>query len=211
MAPPIIHGPSFSTYVRTARLALEEKGVGYELSEFNFIQGMPQEHMARHPFGKVPSFEHDGFTLYETAAVTRYVDEAFSGPKLQPEDVRLRARMTQIIGIIDSYTYGPIVNKLVIQRLIAPMVGGTTDEAVIEEALPAVTRALEVLEGFVGERNFLAGDRLSLADLHLAPIFAYLTMTQDAELLLQDKPSLRRWWTGMSGRASIASTAPQFG
>jgi glutathione S-transferase len=211
MAAPIVHGPGFSTYVRTARLALEEKGVGYELREFNFLKGMPQEHLARHPFGKVPSFEHDGFSLYETAAITRYIDEAFSGPKLQPGDVRLRARMAQIIGVLDSYTYGPMVNKVVIQRLVVPMVGGTADENIIEENMPAVRRTTEVLEGFIGEGDFLAGDQLSLADLHLAPMFAYFAMTPEAGRLLEERPRLRRWWAAMSGRASVTATQPQFG
>jgi glutathione S-transferase len=49
--------------------------------------------MARHRFGKIPAFEHAGFRLYETGAITRYVDEAFPGPRLQPDDPRDRARM----------------------------------------------------------------------------------------------------------------------
>lgn len=211
MGAPIVHGPGFSTYVRSARLTLEEKGVGYELREFNFLKGMPQEHLARHPFGKVPSFEHDGFALYETAAITRYIDEAFSGPKLQPDDVRLRARMAQIIGILDSYIYAPMVNKVVIQRLVVPMVGGTADEAVVEENMPAVRRALEVIEDFIGENDYLVGDQLTLADLHLLPMFAYFTMTPEAGPILDERPRLRRWWAGLSGRHSMQATQPQFG
>ena len=210
MAAPIVHGPGFSTYVRTTRLALEEKGVGYQLHEFNFLGGMPQEHLARHPFGKVPSFEHDGFALYETGAITRYIDEAFSGPKLQPDDVRLRARMTQIIGVLDSYTYGPMVNKVVIQRLIVPMVGGTPDESIVEENMPAVRRVMEVLEGFIGERDYLVGDQLTLADLHLAPMFAYFTMTSDSGAILEERPRLRRWWGAMATRHSMEVTQPKF-
>ena len=42
MADPIVYGPGYSSYVRTVRLALEEKGVAYRLEEFDFIQsGMP--------------------------------------------------------------------------------------------------------------------------------------------------------------------------
>ena len=137
MGKPIIHGPAYSTYVRTTRMTLEEKGVVYDLREFDFMQGMPEEDLKRHPFGKVPAFEHDGFMLYETAAIARYVDEAFDGPALQPADVRARARMAQIVGILDSYTYGPVVGQIVIQRLVVPMMNGTPDEAAITAALPA--------------------------------------------------------------------------
>ena len=73
------------TYVedvaRGCRLAMEEKGVDYDLIDVDILQGMPPEQFKRHPFGKVPAFEHDGMALYETCAVERYVDEAFDGPE----------------------------------------------------------------------------------------------------------------------------------
>jgi glutathione S-transferase len=211
MADPILYGPGYSTYTRAARLTLEEKGVGYQHVEVDFMQGMPEEQRARQPFGKVPAFTHDGFQLYETCAIERYVDEAFPGPALQPADARQRARMTQIISILDSYTYGPTVGQLVIQRLVAPLLGGTPDEAAIEAALPAVRHCMGTLEQLLGDQAFLAGDGLSLADLHLAPIFAYFTATRESVPILEDKPRLHRWWETIRGRESLAKTEPKLG
>ena len=211
MGTPIVHGPGYSTYVRTTRMTLEEKGVAYDLQEFDFMQGMPEEHLKRHPFGKVPAFEHDGFMLHETAAITRYVDEAFDGPALQPADVRARARMAQIIGIIDNYAYGPVVGQIVIQRLVVPMMNGPPDEAAIEAALPAARKAMEVLDGLIGDQPFVAGNTLSLADLHLAPILAYFSATPEGETVLADTPNLRRWFDAISARPTFAGTAPQLG
>ncbi len=211
MADPILHGPDDSTYVRTARLVLAEKGVSYELNHVDFLQGgMPAEQLARQPFAKVPAFEHDGFQLYECFAIARYVDEAFRGPRLQPDEPHERARMTQIFGIIDSYTYGPTVGQLVIQRLVVPMMGGEPDEAAITAALPAVETAMSVLEGLLGQNSHLAGPDLSLADLHLAPIFAYFTGTPESGPILENKPGLRRWWDAVSVRDSMTKTAPKF-
>ena len=159
----------------------------------------------------VPAFEHDGFMLHETAAITRYVDEAFDGPALQPADVRARARMAQIIGIIDNYAYGPVVGQIVIQRLVVPMMNGTPDEAAIEAALPAARKAMEVLDGLIGDQPFVAGNTLSLADLHLAPILAYFSATPEGETVLADTPNLRRWFDAISARPTFAGTAPQLG
>src|SRR5436309_4013186 len=124
----IVHGPNFSTYVRTARLALEEKGAAYELREVAMLEGAHKqpEHLPRHPFGRIPAFEHDGFALYETAAITRYVDEAFDGPALQPADARGRARLTQIIGILDAYAYRPLVWDIYVERVSKPATGSPT-------------------------------------------------------------------------------------
>jgi glutathione S-transferase len=108
---PTVFGAPYSVYVRSVRLTLEEKAIDYDLVPVDiFAAGdPPAEHLARHPFGKIPAFEHDGFRLYEAEAITRYIDEAFAGVPLQPADVRRRARMTQVISILDSYAYRTLV------------------------------------------------------------------------------------------------------
>jgi glutathione S-transferase len=211
MADPVIHGPAFSTYARTARLALEEKSVPYRLQEVAMDAWRSPEHLKRQPFGKVPAFEHDGFALYETGAITRYVDRAFPGPSLQPSDVRQLARMDQVISVIDSYAYPALIGKLVIQRLVVPMMGQQPDEAVIAEALPAGRTALAELERLLGAGPWFCGDRVSLADLALAPIFAYVEMTPEGKGLLEPHAALRAWWDRMRARDSMAKTQQSFG
>jgi glutathione S-transferase len=114
MAKPIVYGPVYSTFTRTARLALEEKGVDYDLVEVDLLAGATKtpEHLARHPFAKVPAFEHDGFALYETDAIARYVNEVFPGPDLVPADSRSRARMAQAISIISGYAYPCMITQI---------------------------------------------------------------------------------------------------
>ncbi len=212
MAKPTLYGPGYSTYARAARLALAEKGVDYDLVEIDFIAGgMPDEHLARHPFAKVPALEHDGLMLYETAAIERYIDEAFDGPSLQPSDPAARARMTQIISLLDSYTYPCTVSALVIQRLVQPLLGGTADESIVEAALPEVDKSMAELERLLGDQEYLTGSALSLADLHLAPIFAYFIATPESKGILENKPSLDAWWQRMEPRESMTKTQPQLG
>ena len=211
MTNPILYGPQFSTYVRSARLALAEKGVAYDLEEIDMFAGAHKDaaHLARHPFGKVPVFEHEGFILYETCAILRYVDEAFQGPRLQPGDPGGRARMTQIISVIDCYAYRPMIPGIVIPRFVAARSKKKPDEAAIDAAVPEAAEALTVLESlFVGE--FLAGKALSLADLHLAPIHDYFRQTPEGESLLSGAPKLSRWWSTMSRRPSMQETTPSF-
>jgi glutathione S-transferase len=212
MAKPILYGPGYSTYTRAARLAMEEKGVDYDLVEVDFIGGgFGDEYLARQPFAKVPAFEHDGLKLYETPAIERYIDEAFDGPALQPSTPAQRARMTQIISIIDSYTYPRTVGDLVIQRLVRPILGAEADESIIEAALPEVDKSMSVLEELLGDHEYLAGNALSLADLHLAPVFAYFVDTPESKGILEDKPGLGAWWERIGSRESMAKTKPQLG
>jgi len=212
MSKPTLFSPAYSTYCRSARLALEEKGVDYDLVEVDFLQGpMPAEQIERQPFAKVPAFEHDGFKLYEVTAIGRYVDEAFDGPSLQPSDVQARARMNQIISILDNYTYPCTVTQLVIQRLVMPMLGNQPDEAAIAAALPEIDKCMSTIAELRGNNTFLAGNQLSLADLHFAPIYDYFQGTPESEAILKKNPGLVDWWNEMSGRASIQNTPPMPG
>jgi glutathione S-transferase len=214
MAAPVVYGPAYSTYTRTARLALEEKGVDYKLEEVDILQGAGQApaHLARQPFGKVPAFEHDGFKLYETGAISRYIDEVFPGPKLQPADPKRRARMMQFISVSDSYTYPNCIGKVVWQRAVVPLLGGTPDDKIVSEAMPMVEKIVAALEALVdGTGPFLCGPEISLADLHLAPVMAYLSGSPEGKKLLSGAPRLNRWWQSISTRPSVVKTQPKLG
>ena len=213
MAKPIIYGPSYSTYARTVRLALEEKGADYDLVEVDLLKGANQtpEHLARQPFGKVPAFEHDGFALYETDAITRYINDMFAGADLVPADARSRARMTQAINVISGYGYPSLITAIFFQRALMPMLGNPTDEEAIAAALPKAETSLKALEQLLDGHRYLAGDQLSLADLLLIPIYDYIRQTPEGEKLLQATPNLRRWWDEVRTRPSVDKTKPQLG
>ena len=213
MASPIVYGPNFSTYVRATRLTLVEKPAPYQLSEIAFMQGAHKqdEFLKRNPFGKVPAFEHDGLKLYETSAIIRYIDRAFGGAKLQPADTKQLAKVDQVISIVDSFAYGCIIGKLVWQRIVTPMTGGTPDEAVVKEALPLIRTCLSEFDRILGDTPWFGGASISLADLHLAPVMAYMTNTPESQELMKPHVKLSRWWEHMSARDSMAKTQPKFG
>lgn len=213
MGEPVVYGPGYSTYARSLRLALEEKGAAYHLEEVDIFSGAHQAdaYRARCPFAKVPSFEHDGFKIYETDPTMRYIDEAFEGPGLQPEGARDRARMGQVMGIVDSYAYGPMVGQIFIQRAVMPLMGNEADEAAIEAAVPQAKVAVEALESLLGDSAYFAGDRLSLADLHVLPVIDYFSQTPEGQAAMADAPNLSRWLETMQARPSVAKTRPSLG
>jgi glutathione S-transferase len=206
MANPTLHGPSYSTYARTVRLALEEKGVPYTLKEIDIMKGArTPEHLALHPWGKVPAFDHDGFKIFETEAITRYVDETFGGAKLQPASAKDRARMTQAISILDSYGYPSMISKVAIERMFSPK----ANEKAISEAMPDVNRTMDALENLIGENTFLIGENISLADLHAVPIFEYFSQTPEGKAAMAKRPKVAAWWNRIKDRPTVAKTRPQ--
>jgi glutathione S-transferase len=208
MARPIVYGPAGSTYVWSARLALAEKGVAHDLVELNFQEMKAPEHLARHPFGKVPAFEHDGFALYETQAIMRYVDEAFPSAPLQPIDLHQFSRMNQIMGIVDAYGWDCMASGIAFQRLVAPRFGFPVDEEKVARSLPRAKICLAEVERIQGDDEFLAGERVSLADLMAAPIVAYLGKTPEGPGLLEPHVKLRAWAGRIEGRQSFQVTKP---
>jgi glutathione S-transferase len=211
--PVVLYGPAYSTYTRTARLALEEKGVAYDLREVDTLAGEGQtaEHLARHPWGKVPVLEHDGFSLYETAAIARYVDEAFPGPALMPSDAKRRARVAQVCSVLDHYGWSPMVITIFVQRVVVPMRGGKPDQGAIDDAMPRAERALAAVEGLMDGEEFLIGGAVSLADLHLVPVLDYFARTEDGRAALGHHPRLSAWWSRMEQRPTVTRTRPSLG
>jgi glutathione S-transferase len=205
---PILFGAAYSVYVRAARLALAEKGVAYRLIEIDIFAegGPPADYAGRQPFGRIPAFEHDGFRLYESGAITRYVDETFPGPPLQPEDTRGRARVNQVLSILDSYAYRPLVWDIFVERVRAPRQGRAPDEARIAAALPKAETCLAALGELMGEGPWLAGPKLTLADLHAAPMFAYVVLAPEGAALLGGHVRIGQWWEKMAARKSMAAT-----
>jgi glutathione S-transferase len=205
---PVLFGAPYSVYVRIVRLVLAEKAVPYRLEEVDVFApgGAPQGYLGRHPFGRIPAFEHDGFRLYETGAISRYVDAVFAGPALQPAEPRRRARMDQIIGILDSYAYRTLVWDIFVERVRAPAQGRPADEARIAAALPKAATCLAALEDLMAGAPFLAGPAPTLADLHAAPIFAYFRMAAEGADLLARHAGLDAWWQRIAARPSMAAT-----
>lgn len=205
----VLHGYHLSVYLRIARLALEEKGLSYDRVEVNpFSSDRPVAYLELHPFGRVPVLVHDGFALYETGAITRYVDRAFPGPALQPTTPQALARMDQIIGVIDAYAYWPLVRQVFAQRIARPRQGIAPDEAEVAQGLAAAPQALGALERLTSDKLFLLGETLSLADLHLAPMIAYFVEAPEGAALLPRYPRLAGWWERWSSRRSLVATTP---
>ena len=208
MARPIVYGPAGSTYVWSTRLALAEKGVAHELVEIGFDEHRQEPHLARHPFAKVPAFEHDGFALYETQAILRYIDEGFPVAPLQPTDLHQFTRMSQLMGIVDAYAYPSIVGGILFNRILAPRLGLPVDETAVAAALPRARLCLAEIARLMGEQPYLVGERVSLADLMVIPLLYYFSRLPEGEAAIAEQPSLRPWIARMEGRQSFQVTKP---
>ncbi|MHA6643341.1 glutathione S-transferase family protein [Mesorhizobium sp. A623] len=207
MSKPVVFGADYSVYVRIVRLALEQKGVGYDLVPVDVFaaDGPPGWYLEIHPFGRIPAFEHDGLKFFETSAVSHYVDEAFAGPALQPSSARDRAVMNQIIGLLDAYAYRAMVWDVAVERLEKPK----PDEALIAAGLRTAATVLKVLSQLKRPGSWLLGDHVTLADLHAGPIIGYFLKAPEGRALVAEHPAITDWWQRLSELPTYAATEPK--
>ena len=210
MAEMTLWGFDGSTYVRTVKMVLAEKDFSdYEQVPVNVLAGEPRqpEHLARHPFGKVPVLDHDGMRILETDAIVRYLNDILPGKSLVPATPKARARMDMTIGLIDSYGYGALVT-VAGYHLFPEFIGGQNEDA-RRQGIETGRKVLQIAMQTRGDDEFIAGD-LSLADLYLAPILFYVGLTPDKDAVF-DIQGLAPWWARMEALPSYKATEPDLG
>jgi len=186
---------------------LEEKGAFYRLAPVAPGTLRSPEHLALHPFGRVPVLEHDGFRLYETQAILRYLDRVLPTPALTPSDPGRAARMDQVMNVNDWYLFQGVGNVIIFHRVVGPRVMGLMpDEAAIEAAMPKAHAVFNELAQLLGEQRWFAGDAISLADLMIAPAVEFFTATPEWSVLGAPHANLVAWLARMQERPSMKAT-----
>lgn len=202
-----VHGAAYSVYSRILRLGLVEKSIAHDWVETDVFHD-PSARAAqatRHPFSKIPSMNHDGFALYETRACLSYLEQDAFGPvRLWPADPMIRARAEQIAGIVDAYAYQALIWGVFVQRR-----EDEADPDLLAEGLEKAGPILAALDALAVESTdeaYMAGAAPSIADIYLAPVFAYFTLTPDAAPLLAGCARLKTWWGAWRDRPSMRAT-----
>ena len=200
-----LYGFAPSVYVRSVRLALEEKGLPYRLHEVDPFQdgGPPDWYRAMQPFGKIPTLRDGAFELYECDAILRYLEAAYPEHPLTPSDPRGVGRMTQAMRIMDAYGYPAMVWTVFIVHSRDHAQGRLP----MEQGLAQSLLVLETLDRLMPEgAAFLAGDAVTLADTHAMPMMVYFAETGPGRELLAGMPRIEAWLERMRQRPSAVAT-----
>ena len=207
MSDFVLHFIPGSPFGRSVLIALEEKGAPWRLTPLGMGEHKRDAYLALNPFGRMPLMQHDGFSLYETQAILRYLDRVLPESSLTPSDPKAAARMDQVMNINDWYLFQGVNSVISFQRLIGPkLLGLTADEAVIEAAMPKAHTVVAELSRLLADQPYFAGSRLSLADIHVLPQLDMLAMTPEWAALSEGRANLALWLERMRIRPSVAST-----
>ncbi|CAB4439690.1 unnamed protein product [Rhizophagus irregularis] len=199
-----VFGHTASTYSLVVLHVLKELGLSYELiqpSGFEEIKS-PEYLATKHPFGRIPSLNDDGFHIYEARAIARYLINKYQGTKtstvLIPSDVQKTALVEQFISVETSYYTQPL-SKLVIQLVFRKRCGNEPDLKIVNEAREELDKTLDVYEKLLEGKDYLTGE-FSLADLlHIPYTFFAINVAGEGDLW-NKRPNVSRWWKNISER-----------
>ncbi|MEQ1501833.1 MAG: glutathione S-transferase C-terminal domain-containing protein [Myxococcota bacterium] len=203
-----LYGHPWSINTRKALVVLAEKGHEAELVYVDIPHGGQRlpEHVARHPFGKLPVLDDGDFRVYETAAVLQYLDALLPGPSLAPSDARARARALQWDRVQQSY-FEPHAHPLIVHAQFSRVLGFPGDPAIIDAGRAAMQPALDVIDRHLRTAAYLTGDDFGLADVTWMPYLDYLTAIGEGEAVAGGRPGLAAWWDRISRRPSWQAVA----
>src|SRR6185295_11625331 len=197
-----LHYSPLSTFSQRVRIALLEKRIPAELVEVD-LPGRAQfqpDYLAKNPYGRVPAIDEDGWGLYESTAILEYLEATRPSPPLVPADARGRARVAMHMKLCDLELAGPARTILVPKRflprerwILEPM----------EKARGKIEKHLAILEPEIQGREFLAGERFTLADVCYAPFLQFLPI-----LDVTPGPAVRSWAARLVERPSVRETRP---
>ncbi len=179
-----LFGHPMSMCTRRVLAILHAKEAAFDLVMVDTRAGEQKQlaHLARQPFGLVPALEHDGFMLYESRAICRYLDEVLPGQRLTPTAPRERALMEQWLSV-ETSNFSPPAGNIIVEALFKRLRGGQPDQAIIEASKVKVAECVAVMEAQLQRTAFIAGDALTLADISFLPVMDYLYAGQQGDVI----------------------------
>lgn len=194
----ILYGADLSGPSNKVRFVANYIGETYEYRRVRLREGETRtpEFLRLHPAGKIPVLEDNGFTLFESNAIIRYLAEKHQS-EIYPAALQERAIVNQWLDFVTQQVEDG-ARRIIFNRVFAPMIPLPVKETVLQEGEALLNRFLPIVENRLVQGPFLAGSALSLAD------FALLSALDPAEAAGIDLSSyghLQKWRKGLSSKA----------
>ncbi len=162
-----IFGADLSSPANKVRFVANYLNLKYEYIRVKLREGEQRspEFLKVNPAGKVPAINDQGFCLFESGAIIKYLAERENSP-IYPKGLKERSVVDQWIDFINLHVLLG-VSKVTYNRLFAKMRGEEVDERSIKDGLAFLSRNLPVVDQAIGSNKFFLGKQISLIDFTL--------------------------------------------
>ncbi|RXW14246.1 hypothetical protein EST38_g11606 [Candolleomyces aberdarensis] len=198
--------PQSTASLRVAQV-LHEKNVPFEFHPID-LRAKEQKNPAfleKNPFGQVPYIDDDGFVLYESRAIGRYIALKYANqgtPNLVPPQSDLKATALFEQAASNEFANFEVhAAKIAYEKLFKVRLGLETNEEVVEGAIQQLNVKLDVYEGILGKQAYLSGDSVTVADLYHIP-FGSRLYRAGLGSLIDSRPNVSRWFNSLLQRPS---------
>ncbi|KAH8825071.1 glutathione S-transferase [Flagelloscypha sp. PMI_526] len=201
-----LYGYPHSITTKRVAVVLYEKKVPFELHIVDLAKG---EHKSEgyakiQPWGQVPYIDDDGFILYESRAIARYIVEKYAaqGTPLQPPlESNFTARgLFEQVASAEVANFDAFAGPLVVEIFYKPMRGVPADDKEVKKKIEKLSETLQVYDGILAKQRYLNGESISMIDLFHLPCGAIL-MQVKPDIFSKHK-NVIRWWEEISSRES---------
>jgi glutathione S-transferase len=220
-----LYGARGSTNTDRVRLTLAEGGfTDYEFVSLNLQKGeqkvrdsrptiqliyqangfiQSKDHLNRHSWGKIPCITSaNGFALYESRAICKYLATKYSFPLLPPStDLEASAHFDQAASVETLYFAGP-AGTIAFEKVAKRFIGLPADETAVSNALKAVESFFDVADHLLQRRGYMAGDEFTLVDIYYIPLIQRLFACGYGDVVAS-REAVSAWWTRCINRPAI--------
>ncbi len=188
-------GRASSANVQKVLWLCDEIGLAYEREDAGLHYGRTRDadYIAMNPNSTVPTIIDDGFVLWESNSIVRYLCNKHKSD-LYPNDIKERALAERWMDW-QLAVYGPAMAP-VFQGLIRTKPENRNMEA-IKAGRDRWSKAVAILDRYLGETEYLAGPRFTIGDIPCG-IMTYRWFALDIER--EDYPNVRRWYDALAQR-----------
>ncbi len=199
-----LYGHPWSNAARRVQMLCEELGIAYTYETVALMDGQQYtpEYQKMNPNSKVPVVDDDGFMLWESQTIMRYLADKHKAHTWYPADLKARAQVEQWLDW-NQTRLGPEAAKIMFNTHFA---GDNRNEQSIEDAKKWLLKILPVLNSVLETRAHLCGEQITLADLAIATNIAYLEACQYD---FSAYPAIQPWYQAIKARPSFAKTVPK--
>jgi glutathione S-transferase len=198
-----LYGSTISPFVRKVAVFAEEKGVAFDLIATAPGDASPA-FRAISPFGHIPAMVDGDFALADSSAIVSYLEAKHPAPALIPADPQARGRTIWFDEVADTVVFAA-GRTMLFNRVVGPLFRGVAGDSAAADTVerdqwPAI---LGYLDGQVGDRAYLVGDALTLADIAITSAFAS-TLHACSPIDPAAYPNLARYLDTMLARPAFA-------
>ncbi|KAG8945085.1 hypothetical protein FRC04_001246 [Tulasnella sp. 424] len=200
-----IIGIETASCTRRVKVVLFEKGVDFVIKPINFAaaEHKSEAHLEKQPFGQIPVLDDDGFILFQSRAIGRYIAAKYAdqGTKLLPDPKDLKAvALFEQAACVEQADFDPSASGIVVEKIVNPFKGLPSDENKFQKHVETLNAKIDGYERMLTKHKYLAGDEITLADLWHLPFGE--EVEKFAPQIFESHPKFNAWWQALKSRPS---------